>query len=69
MDKLEEQFINDVKLLAFVEAPSAEEAQQQVLGLFPDAEFDKCEQVSTEVKMQIIGMIQHTLAQAQREQE
>jgi hypothetical protein len=69
LDSLDANFINDVKLLAFVEAESDQEAKDQILAVFPDAEFDKCEQIDTDTRNQIIAMINRTLARAGADQE
>ena len=69
LDHLDNEFINDIKLLAFIEAETQQHAIQQVLNVFADAEFDRCEQVDQQTKNQIITMINQTLAYANKGQE
>jgi hypothetical protein len=59
LDKIERDYINSVWLMAFVEADSPQTAQEQILHLFPDAEFDRVQTVDTVQKQNILKLLQH----------
>lgn len=62
LDQLEINYINDVKLVAFVDADSAELACEQIQSIFSDAEFEKVQQVDTETKNAILNLIGQSIA-------
>jgi len=57
LEEINEKFSFAAKLCAFVESDSEEEAKNQVLGLFEDAEFNKISQVDPQTKNQIIYLL------------
>ncbi len=59
--QLDLDYVNDVKLLAFVLASSEEEAKQQVKKVFADAEFDKIQAVDAATQTAILQLIAKTL--------
>jgi hypothetical protein len=58
LDQLHVLYVNDVVLCAFVSAPSEEQAQLEVLSLFPDAKFDKLIQVDESIQARIIALFE-----------
>lgn len=61
LNQLEHDYVTDVKLMAFVPGTSADHVRSQVSALFPDAEFDKVEQVDAQTQQQILALIANTL--------
>lgn len=64
LEQLEQHYINDVKLLAFVEAVDQEDAKRQVVAVFPDAEIEKALPVDPTTKSAILNLISQSLAAA-----
>ena len=62
LEKLEEHYINDVKLLAFVEAVDELDAANQVRTTFSDAEIEKAHPVDQATKNAILNLIAQSLA-------
>lgn len=61
LDQLDTEYINDVKLVAFVDAADAAQAQLQVKQMFEDAEFEKIEAVDQSTKTAILDLINSSL--------
>ena len=60
LEELEQEFINDVKLMAFVPAVDALSAQQSVTQLFLDAEFDRTQCVDDATRSAITDLVRHS---------
>lgn len=63
-ESLQQHQILDVKLAAFVEAETLAQAQDQVIHIFPDAEWHKCVQVDEVTKQRILQLFGDTLRAA-----
>lgn len=61
LQHVQENFIKDVKLMAFVPAEHVDHVKAQIAQLFPDAQFDKVQEVDALVQQQILELIDHTL--------
>jgi hypothetical protein len=57
LDELEQEFINDVKLMTFVIADHEQHAQQQIRDLFPDAQIDRTHSVDDATKSAIVDLV------------
>ena len=66
LEEIDTNFINDVKLIAFVEAPDEIAAQAAVTQCFPDAEFEKCVSVDADTQASILALISHTINQSKK---
>ena len=66
LDQLDINYINDVKLVAFVEAPTPESASEQIQSVFGDAEFEKVQEVDVETKTAILSLIGQAVAKKAR---
>lgn len=66
IQKMNQNYMPDVKLMAFVPAHDAHHAEAQVKQFFPDAEFDKVTLVDEVTQNQILLMIQETISKAKR---
>jgi len=66
LEEIDANFINDVKLIAFVEAPDDVAARASVMQCFPDAEFEKCVPVDPETQASILALIAHTINQSKK---
>jgi hypothetical protein len=65
LDRINQDYVKDVKLMAFVAAPDATAVQKEVERLFPDAQFDRVEVVDSETQKAILTLIQSTLVKKQ----
>lgn len=61
LEEIENNFINDIKLLAFIHAINPEHAQQQIMDIFEDAEFDKITVVDEQQHHTILKLIVSTI--------
>jgi len=59
---IEQNYVTDVWLVAFVIAPDSESVQQQVTHMFPDAVIEKCVWVDAETQTQIIQLFDQTIS-------
>jgi hypothetical protein len=66
LDQLDINYINDVKLVAFVDADSPELACAEIQNIFGDAEFEKVQEVDAETKSAILGLIGQAVAKKAR---
>ena len=66
LEEIETNFINDIKLLAFIHADDPDHAQQQVLNIFDDAEFDKISVVDQQQQQAILQLINQTIEKGAR---
>jgi hypothetical protein len=66
LEEIDTNFINDVKLIAFVEAEDDQLAKNSVQQFFPDAEFDKCVAVDVDTQASILALISHTVNQSKK---
>jgi hypothetical protein len=57
----QEDFIKDVKLMAFVPAESDSGVKDEIAHLFPDAQFDKVQEVDAHTQSEILKLIDQTL--------
>lgn len=64
LDEIGANFINDIKLLAFIPALDPQHAQQQVQMLFEDAEFDRVCVVDQQQQQTILQLITSAMAKA-----
>lgn len=64
--EIQENFIQDVKLLALINATDESHARNQILELFSDAEFDKIAEIDQQQYNAILKLILTTLATAER---
>jgi hypothetical protein len=61
LEEIQENFIQDVKLLALITAEDEHAAQQQVQNLFADAEFDRVMEIDQQQCDAILQLIDQTL--------
>lgn len=64
LEEIDSNFINDVKLIAFVQAEDDDQAKASVQQFFPDADFDKCVAVDVDTQASILALIAHTVLQS-----
>jgi len=57
LDEIEREFVSDMHLVAFIEADSMDNAQNQVLKLFEDAEFYRSAYVDAATRVQILKIL------------
>lgn len=62
IEEFEKTYINDVKLIAFVDAVDEDSARLQITRVFPDAEIEKARLVDPTTKRAILNLIAKTLA-------
>lgn len=66
LEEIDTHFINDVKLIAFVEAEDESQAKSLVQQCFSDAEFDKCVAVDPETQASILALITQTILDSKK---